>query len=176
VGGWVLDYGTKVLSWEGRRLDGLLGRAVQPRDLLTAKGLSLGVGTLVLWALPLPVIALAGWTATGLHAAFLLYVLGWGLPVALAGAPFNTAPIALNDRSLFNAAEAGWGRIGGSVLILGPAVGLFSWSGTVAVFAGGLAIIGGLSALCAHLWVRLLRRLWIRRLPILLEVFRAGNE
>ena len=144
VGGWVLDYGTKVLSWEGRRLDGLLSRAVRPRDVLAAKGLSLGGGTLVLWALPLPVIGLAGWTATGLHAAFLLYVLGWGVPMALVGAPFNTTPIDLNDRSLFNATETGWGRIGTSVLILGPAAGLFAWTEAVGVFAGGLAVLGGL--------------------------------
>jgi hypothetical protein len=172
VGGWVLDYGTKVLSWEGWRLDGILSRAVQPRDLLAAKGLSLGGGTLVLWALPLPVIVFAGGTATGLHAAFLLYVLGWGLPVALAGAPFNTTPIDLNDRSLFNATETGWGRIGASALILGPAVGLFAWTEAVGVFAGGLAVFGGLSALGAPLWERLLRRLWAHRLPALLEAFR----
>jgi len=175
VGGWVLDYGTKVLSWEGRRLDGLLSRAVSPRDLLAAKGLSLGGGTLVLWALPLPVIVFAGGTAVGLHAAFLLYVLGWGLPVALAGAPFNTTPIDLNDRSLFNATETGWGRIGASALILGPAVGLYAWADAVPVIAGGLAVLGGLSALGASLWGRLLRRVWAHRLPALLETFREAK-
>jgi len=175
VGGWVLDYGTKVLSWEGRRLDGLLSRAVSPRDLLAAKGLSLGGGTLVLWALPLPVIVFAGGTAVGLHAAFLLYVLGWGLPVALAGAPFNTTPIDLNDRSLFNATETGWGRVGASALILGPAVGLYAWADAVPVFAGGLAVLGGLSALCAPLWGRWLRQVWGRRLTPLLDAFRAAD-
>jgi hypothetical protein len=175
VGGWVLDYGTKVLSWEGRRLDGLLSRAVSPRDLLAAKGLFLGGGTLVLWALPLPAIVLAGGTATGLHVAFLLYVLGWGLPVALAGAPFNTTPIDLNDRSLVNATETGWGRIGASALILGPAAGLFAWTEAVGVFAGGLAVLGGLSTLGAPLWGRLLRRVWNERLPPLLETFRTAD-
>jgi hypothetical protein len=143
--------------------------------VLAAKGLSLGGGTLVLWALPLPVIGLAGWTATGLHAAFLLYVLGWGVPMALVGAPFNTTPIDLNDRSLFNATETGWGRIGTSVLILGPAAGLFAWTEAVGVFAGGLAVLGGLSALCAPLWTRLIHRVWTRRLPALLETFREAD-
>ena len=176
VGGWVLDYGTKVLSWEGRRLDGILSRAVSPRDLLAAKGLFLGGVTLVLWALPLPVIVFAGGTATGLHTAFLLYVLGWGLPVALAGAPFNTTPIDLNDHSLFNATETGWGRIGASALILGPAAGLFAWIEAVGVFAGGLAVFGGLSALGAPLWERLLRRVWAGRLHALMEAYRRGTS
>jgi hypothetical protein len=95
--------------------------------------------------------------------------------VALAGAPFNTTPIDLNDRSLFNATETGWGRFGASALILGPAAGLFAWTEAVAVFAGGLAVLGGLSALGAPLWRHLLRWLWSRRLPALLEAFRAAD-
>lgn len=176
VGGWVLDYGSKILSWEGRRLEGVLTRAVRPQDLAWAKLGTLLGGTLVLWTFPLPVVLFAGTSFIGVHAAFLVYVLGWGVPVVLVAAVFNGTPVDLNDRSFFTASELGVGRIAASVLLLGPAVGVFVWADTALVFAGGLAALGVLSALCIPLWVSVLRRAWDRRYPAILEDFREGGR
>lgn len=175
VGGWVLDYGSKILGWEGRRLEGVLARAVRAEDLLRAKLVLLVGGTLVLWGLPLPVILFAGASFVGLHAAFLVYVLGWGVPLTLVAALFNGTPVDLNDRSFFTASELGVGRIATSMLLVGPAVGFFLWADTPRIFAGGLAALGVLSALCAPLWVRVLRRAWARRYPAILEDFREAK-
>jgi len=175
VGGWITDYGAKVLSWEGRRLEGILTCPVRPRDLLWAKLTTLGGGTLFLWVLPLPVLLFAGSSALALHTAFLIYVLGWGVPLALVGAPFNGTPVPLNDRSVVTASEFGLGRGGVVILLLGPAVGLFYWADSILGFAGGLVTIGGLSAVLTPLWIRLLRIVWERRHPQILEDFREAE-
>lgn len=60
--------------------------------------------------------------------------------------------------------------VGGAALM-----GLSVWTGAVGVFAGGLAVFGGLSALGAPLWERLLRRVWAGRLHTLLEAYRRGT-
>lgn len=101
-----------------------------------------------------------------------MYVLGWGISLTLVAAPFNGTPVDLNDRSFFTASELGRGRITASILLVGPPVGLFVWAETVPVFAGGLAVLGILSALCVPLWTQLLRRVWDRRRPAILEDFR----
>lgn len=60
--------------------------------------------------------------------------------------------------------------VGGAALM-----GLSVWTGAVGVFAGGLAVLGGLSAVGAPLWERLLRRLWAGRLHTLMEAYRRGT-
>lgn len=70
----------------------------------------------------------------------------------------------------------GWILPLGALYVIGPPVGLFVWADAVPVFAGGLAVLGVLPALCVPLWTRLLRRVWDRRHPTILEDFQEAES
>ncbi|WP_263785675.1 DUF5687 family protein [Salinibacter grassmerensis] len=176
VGGWVVDYGGRLFGWEGARLQGILTREVQVRELLRAKVAALVLGTLVLWVIPLPVFALVSPAALGLHAAFLVYILGWGVPVMVVTAPLARTPIDLNSRGVFSGTGLGGRYVSTIALLCLPAVGLFVWADTTFRFALGLAILGGISGLLTPLWMRVLRVAWRRYRHDMLAAFREADR
>jgi hypothetical protein len=176
VGGWVSDYGGRLFGWEGARLQGILTRDVQVRELIGAKAAALVLGTLVLWVVPVPVFALVSPAALGLHAAFLVYVLGWGVPVMVVTAPLARTPIDLNSRGVFSGTGLGGRYASTTALLYLPAVGLFVWADTTFSFALGLAILGGTSGLLTPLWMRVLRVAWRRYRHDMLAAFREADR
>ncbi|MCS3825927.1 hypothetical protein GGP85_001374 [Salinibacter ruber] len=175
VGGWVGDYGGRLFEWEGGRLQGLVARDVQGRELLGAKVAALVLGTLVLWVIPVPVFALLSRSALGVHAAFLAYVLGWGVPVTVVTAPLARTSISLNSRGVFSGTGLGKRYAGTTALLFLPAVGLFVWADSTFSFASGLAILGGFSALLTPLWMRVCRGAWRRYRHDMLAAFREPD-
>ncbi len=175
VGSWVGDYGGRLFGWEGGRLQGLVARDVQGREILGAKVAALVLGTLVLWVIPVPVFVLASPSALWVHAAFLAYVLGWGVPVTVVTVPLARTSIDLNSRGVFSGTGLGKRYAGTTGLLFLPAVGLFVWADSTFSFASGLAILGGASALLTPLWMRVCRGAWRRYRHDMLAAFREPD-
>ena len=174
VGGWVWGYGMLLFAWEGRLMEGILARSVRPWDLLGAEAVMLTGGTLCLWLLPLPAVLLAGSRAVFLHGCFLAYSLGWGMPVVLAAAPFHRTPVDLNNRRLVSTSDPALEAFL-TILLIGPAVGIFFWADGLSVFTTGLMVIGGLSALLMPIWGCLFRCVWTQRRHSMLEEFSVSQ-
>ena len=102
-GGFVLNYGQLMFSWESSYFDGLLARNVSPGKLILAKLLLLQGSCLALFLLSLPLFLWFRPDLLGLHAAFLFYNAGVTTVVVMTLALRNRRPVdASKSGGFFN--------------------------------------------------------------------------
>ena len=75
-GGFVMNYGQLMFSWESCYFDGLMVRPIKPLDYLRAKVILLQVSCIVLYLVSLPLFLWLRPEMLSLHFAFLLYNIG----------------------------------------------------------------------------------------------------
>jgi hypothetical protein len=75
-GGFALNYGQLMFSWESAFFDGLLTRDIDAREMVEAKLILLQISCALLFLVSLPIIAALRSDLLGLHVSFLLYNAG----------------------------------------------------------------------------------------------------
>jgi hypothetical protein len=175
TGGLVVWHGQNFFSYEGRCLEGSLARPVSAAHRVAGKLLFLGVGVLVCFLLPLPVLLGAQSPFLVVHAAIFLYNLGLLAPATLAGATFNRKALAI-DKLSFRQTNISGVRMAIMVPLIGlPLVPIWLFD-SIALQFGSIAGLGGLSMLAWPLWRRGLVALYRRNRHAMARGFRASRE
>ncbi len=100
-GGFVLNYGQLMFSWESSYFDGLLARNVSARNLIFAKLLLLQGSCLALFLTSLPLFLWFRPDLLGLHTAFLFYNAGVTSVVVMMLALRNRRPVDVSKSGGF---------------------------------------------------------------------------
>ncbi len=177
-GGFVLNYGQLMFSWESSFFDGLLVRPLAPRRTITAKMLLLQGSCLVLFLLSAPLFLWLKPALVPLHVAFLFYNAGITTVLVLFLALRNRQYVDVSRSGAFfnyegfSAAHWLWffpTAVPPSVLLLvmrdAPATGL--------LWLGGAGLV---SLLATPLWITLFTHLFARRRRGMAEGFRRRRH